>query len=395
MPYHATGPRSDAGKERSSLNAVKHGLRSERPVLPGEDAAEWDGFHAGVVEDLGPATALERELADRIALQLWRLRRAARYEAQVAADEGERARAAATDPLLGPSADQPAERALAEAAHRLLEEKNALLFAEAVRDVARRLPTLPAATRLAPEVARALLLLVGVVTPDRAPGSAAALRRELATAAGRAVSEALVLTARLAEERCRDAAATAARGALRVERLRRDLAREGEARQHDSRLLQTAALERVVRYEAHVSRQLNQALQLLRAFKAERRAGEEGAPPASSATLSDPVGSAVPEAAAQEQPRRKDQPTGRGEGGSEICPPKEVCPVALRPSPRTTSVPARPAAIWAGSFGSPAATVGGPFVRQGSPLPPGVASGGSGTRNVNKTARNESRVTPS
>ena len=46
MSSHATGPRSDAGKERSSLNAVKHGLRSERPVIPGEDPVEWDAFHA-------------------------------------------------------------------------------------------------------------------------------------------------------------------------------------------------------------------------------------------------------------------------------------------------------------------------------------------------------------
>ena len=29
MSNHATGPRSDAGKERSALNATKHGLRSE------------------------------------------------------------------------------------------------------------------------------------------------------------------------------------------------------------------------------------------------------------------------------------------------------------------------------------------------------------------------------
>src|SRR5262249_9783782 len=80
--HPSAGPRTEEGKERSRLNAVKHGLRSERPVLPGEDVAEWDAFHADIVSDLDPGSTLERELAERVALQLWRLRRAARYEAQ-------------------------------------------------------------------------------------------------------------------------------------------------------------------------------------------------------------------------------------------------------------------------------------------------------------------------
>src|SRR2546429_9858627 len=77
MSNPSTGPRSVEGKERASLNAVKHGLRSERPVLPGEDAAEWDAFRAEIVRDLDPAGTLETELAERVALQMWRLRRAA------------------------------------------------------------------------------------------------------------------------------------------------------------------------------------------------------------------------------------------------------------------------------------------------------------------------------
>jgi len=82
MSNASTGPRSEQGKERSCLNALKHGLRSERPVLPGEDPQEWDAFQAEIVKDLDPGSTLERELAERVALQLWRLRRAARYEAQ-------------------------------------------------------------------------------------------------------------------------------------------------------------------------------------------------------------------------------------------------------------------------------------------------------------------------
>src|ERR1700733_340201 len=87
MSSHATGPTTDAGKQRSSLNALKHGLRSERPVLPGEDPAEWDAFKEGIVEHFAPAGIFERELAERVALQMWRRRGGARFEAQVARDQ--------------------------------------------------------------------------------------------------------------------------------------------------------------------------------------------------------------------------------------------------------------------------------------------------------------------
>src|SRR4051812_78713 len=36
----STGPTTEAGKLRSRLNGLKHGLRAELPVLPGEDPEE-------------------------------------------------------------------------------------------------------------------------------------------------------------------------------------------------------------------------------------------------------------------------------------------------------------------------------------------------------------------
>src|SRR5207244_5214706 len=66
MSSHATGPRSDAGKARSALNATTHGLRSERPVVPGEDAAEWDAFHADIVACYAPANTLEDRKSTRL-----------------------------------------------------------------------------------------------------------------------------------------------------------------------------------------------------------------------------------------------------------------------------------------------------------------------------------------
>ncbi len=55
MSTQSTGPRSDEGKERSSRNATRHGLCSERPVIPGEDAAEWETFRDCVVRRWLPA----------------------------------------------------------------------------------------------------------------------------------------------------------------------------------------------------------------------------------------------------------------------------------------------------------------------------------------------------
>jgi hypothetical protein len=85
-PGHATGPVTARGKERSSRDATRHGPRSQRPVLPGEGPGEWGACRACVVADLGPGNTVATGLAERVAFQPWRPRRAARYQAQVAAE---------------------------------------------------------------------------------------------------------------------------------------------------------------------------------------------------------------------------------------------------------------------------------------------------------------------
>ena len=71
----STGPRSDAGKDRARWNAMSHGLRATLPIVPGESSSEWQGFREGVLDDLKPVGVLERELAERVALLSWRMRR--------------------------------------------------------------------------------------------------------------------------------------------------------------------------------------------------------------------------------------------------------------------------------------------------------------------------------
>jgi hypothetical protein len=79
------GPLSTASKARSALNAIRHGLRAKSVILPGlEKASDWEDHVAAVAGSLRPTSYLEEQLVERIALQLWRLRRAARAEQSAA-----------------------------------------------------------------------------------------------------------------------------------------------------------------------------------------------------------------------------------------------------------------------------------------------------------------------
>jgi hypothetical protein len=88
----STGPRSNAGKSIVSGNALQHGVLSTKPVLPGfEQEEDWDRHREAVLFSLAPDGAIEELLAERVAMQMWRLGRVARYEAEAAAVSAERA----------------------------------------------------------------------------------------------------------------------------------------------------------------------------------------------------------------------------------------------------------------------------------------------------------------
>src|SRR5215469_4619909 len=80
----STGPKTPSGKDRSSRNAVRHGLRSELAVLPFEQAEAWERHRDGIIRSLTPVGTLEEALAFRVALCLWRLQRVAVYESSTA-----------------------------------------------------------------------------------------------------------------------------------------------------------------------------------------------------------------------------------------------------------------------------------------------------------------------
>jgi hypothetical protein len=78
------GPKTPEGKQRSSRNALKHGLRAEHHVVvDGESAEAFAAFEAALVADLAPQGALQTLIAGRIARAAWRLERAERIEAEL------------------------------------------------------------------------------------------------------------------------------------------------------------------------------------------------------------------------------------------------------------------------------------------------------------------------
>ena len=54
------GPNTAAGKEKVALNAIKSGLTSVRPILPGESRADWDAFRRAIIDDLAPTAPSRR-----------------------------------------------------------------------------------------------------------------------------------------------------------------------------------------------------------------------------------------------------------------------------------------------------------------------------------------------
>ena len=76
----STGPRTEAGKKKVSLNAVKHGLTATTIVLPHEDAEAYERRLQAWTAELNAQGDLGRYLAERAVKVSWQLDRADSYE---------------------------------------------------------------------------------------------------------------------------------------------------------------------------------------------------------------------------------------------------------------------------------------------------------------------------
>jgi hypothetical protein len=71
----STGPRTEAGKAKSSLNAVKTGLTGRTVLLPAEDAAAYGAHIERFRKELKPVGERETQLVQSLADTQWRLDR--------------------------------------------------------------------------------------------------------------------------------------------------------------------------------------------------------------------------------------------------------------------------------------------------------------------------------
>jgi hypothetical protein len=77
---HSTGPKTEAGKKRSSLNAYRHGLTGQTIILPAEDLVAYQDFTRTFFDDFKPVGTLEKQLVQSLADTSWRLNRVAALE---------------------------------------------------------------------------------------------------------------------------------------------------------------------------------------------------------------------------------------------------------------------------------------------------------------------------
>lgn len=79
----STGPRTAEGKTISSQNALKHGLRANKLILPGESQEDFELLREDLVAEYQPTNTTEALLVDQFVIDTWRLQRARRVEIRV------------------------------------------------------------------------------------------------------------------------------------------------------------------------------------------------------------------------------------------------------------------------------------------------------------------------
>jgi hypothetical protein len=278
------GPATEEGKEVVRWNATRHGIRSPAPVVPGVERKEdWEEHREGVLESLQPEGHLEFVLAERVALLSWRLHRVTRYETESIALIQEKAEDDLADRrrfgshVLGAAHPEDVRSNLkaARSDHRLLK----------------RLPKLQDDKRLSSFDADRILWAVMEVTDRVAEGEVGPedLLDEISIpgvpentqqwedydgwTAG-AVRAGIEVIARATDEDPEEllevATDAARRSIIGKEQAAEQVERDLEQMSRERLLPDDKTLEKVARYEAHLSRGLYKALHELEALQARR-----------------------------------------------------------------------------------------------------------------------------
>ena len=84
------GPRSVEGRLTVATNAAKHGILSPKPVIAAfESESGWKTHRQSILDALSPEGGVEQILAERVALNSWRLNRVIVFETESIAAEQE------------------------------------------------------------------------------------------------------------------------------------------------------------------------------------------------------------------------------------------------------------------------------------------------------------------
>src|SRR5258707_8433056 len=81
----STGPRTQAGKQPSSLNALRHGLTGQTVVLPSDVLVAYQRHCKGFHDQYQPKNPTEVQLTQTVADLSWRLNRATAFETNMLA----------------------------------------------------------------------------------------------------------------------------------------------------------------------------------------------------------------------------------------------------------------------------------------------------------------------
>lgn len=290
----STGPRTAAGLTITSRNAVRHGFYTAAVVpAAGESVAEFEELRSRVRDELAPEGEMAERLVERVALILWRFDRVARYEAAVAA-QGVNALAAGPvppdpDAITGAEVDVCGPQPAAPTpAYRLAHARARVAGWGPVRQQFRRAAAAlghPAFAGDPPEppgryVRRELAAVLGLEWDELEARWArvVAARTEAGPLAGAALEGVLAaLAAAAGKEPAAVLAGTRERFAAKAAEYDRVIAeqeRVADAVAAEMRAARAAALaagvyadgdavERVLRAEAHLTRQLGSTLDLL------------------------------------------------------------------------------------------------------------------------------------
>src|SRR5215217_1466741 len=277
------GPSTREGKEIARWNATRHGIRSPAPVVPGvERKEEWEEHRDGVLDSLSPEGHLELVLAERVALLSWRLHRVIRYETESSAlfqekaeDDLAKERRFESGPghpeaVRGNIKSEEQDYKLLKRFPKMKDDKRlASIDADIIIWGAMECADKVAEGEVDPEELHESISVPGLPDSDSWKGYkgwTAGLVRAVIEAVAQATDEE---PEELLEAAIRSSKWKAERSKLQAEKVERDLRNMARERL----LPDETTLQKVARYEAHLSRLFHKSLHELEALQTRRSGG--------------------------------------------------------------------------------------------------------------------------